>query len=105
MVTDMTSEQYRELADLCEPTAENLRRIAKAYRDNISPKAPGPGAASEVADWLTLGAANVFTQRAIDTQRREDAERQLREDIAEIMPGEVDDNAVDAVIRLVRGEQ
>ena len=98
-MTDMTSEQYRELADLCGPTRINLDRIAVAWR-----KAAGGSATVgvvEVSDWLST-AASELREHAHYLQESEDAERQLREDIRSMTKageGHVD---VDAIIRRVR---
>lgn len=101
-MTDLTSEEYRELADLCKVTAENLRRITKATRGFWL---NGKECFTDAADQLYPDTANRFGEKAIYAKRREDAESQLREDIramAKAGEGHVD---VDAIIRRVREEK
>ena len=101
-MTDLTSEEYRELADLCEVTAENLRRITEATKEFwLNEKK----CFADAADQLYPDAANRFGALAINAKHREDAERQLRADIramAKAGEGHVD---VDAIIRRVREEK
>lgn len=91
------------MADLCQPTAENLRRIAKAYQQHVGTRDLLAKEAHGVADRLP-DAANAFGRAAANRKRREDAEAKLRDDVrsmAKAGEGHVD---VEAIIRRVRGE-
>lgn len=100
-MTDMTSEQYRELAKLCKETADNLLQINEATKGDKDKKC-----FTDAADQLYPDAANRFAKLAVYAQRNEDAERRLREDIAEVMNVPLSESGVpgtvDAIIRRVR---
>lgn len=106
MSNQLTSQEWQELADLCQPTAENLRRIAKAYAQRIGNDFLAKDAFT-VADKLQ-DAANAFGRAAVDRKRREDAEAKLRKDIADLAGYNPADSGVagtvEAIIRRVRGE-
>lgn len=102
-MTDMTSEEYRELAELCKETADNLLRINEATKGLwLNNKK----CFTDAADRLYPDVANRFAELAIYAQRHEDAERQLREDIKTLIyvaPSESGvAGTVDAIIRRVR---
>lgn len=102
-MTDMTSEQYRKLADLCDPTAENIRTIAEVFRTVASPDelAEGLPDIHDMTQWLGYSAKGRFLDQQASLARSEDAERQLREDIMDLM--KVDPaGRIDAIIRRVR---
>lgn len=97
-MTDMTSEQYRELANLCRTTQKDLARIGR--------EVPW-GEAENLAKGTGFDVAMRFLRaKAQEAEKREDAERQLREDIAGLMNVPLSESGVpgtvDAIIRRVR---
>lgn len=76
------SEELQELADLCAPTAEALKRIAGYYRTGVSSSNNNVRQAFEVAQWLHPDAANAFARNASSARVSEAAEKELRREIA-----------------------
>ena len=98
----MTSEEYRELADLCDPTSKALGNIARAY---VLATGAATTGLQDIQTWLDQGAPMALREYAHYLRQSEDAERQLRADIramAKAGEGHVD---VDAIIRRVREEK
>lgn len=106
-MTDLlTPEEYRELAGVCDKTAGGLLDIVDAYGNLVGD--------TDVVDCFRTAHAFLsivrerFSQYAEAGQAREDAERQLREDICQQIghgPGLIEDGTVDAIIRRVREEK